>query len=74
MAKKKEDVYPRNLYKKDGPEVLHSAGEAYKYSKVLVENDSDMKVALKEGYVDDFASIMSEEAPKEDNNFEDDDF
>lgn len=82
MAKKKvEDRFPRDLYKAGGPEVLYSAGEKYKYSKVLVKNEEDMEVALEAGYADDFSVIMDDEdVPVEDVpvsstiNFEKEDF
>ncbi len=76
-----DNRFPRTLYKKDGPKVLMSAGVEYKYSEVLVEDESDFDVAVKEGYKDDFSIVMSddiEETPKEEEessiDFEDDDF
>lgn len=70
-SKKKGEVrFPRNVFKKGGDLVLCSAGEKYEYSTVLVENEKELDIAVKEGYADDFGVIMSEgeEKPEVDND------
>jgi len=55
---KNELVFPRNLYKQEGPERLYSKGIEYPYSTVLVVNKSEYDKSLKEGFYDDFGVVI----------------
>ena len=75
-----EVTFPRDLYTKGGDLKLYSKGIEYPYSTAHVENVDEYKAAIKNGYVDDFAYVMSEEdavievVTEDENSFDDDDF
>ena len=49
--KKKDERYPRTLYKAGGPKKW---GKGHMYSDVIVENEEDQAAAEKAGYIDSF--------------------
>ena len=86
MAKKKvtvevEILFPRNLYKNGGPLVWGK--KEFTYSTVLVEDEKEMDIAMKEGYLDDFSAAIfnkvespkkKEDVPEKKEEISDDDF
>lgn len=58
MAKKKEIMFPRNLYKKGGDLVWGKKENTY--STILVKDEEEMEAAIKKGFEDDFSCILRE--------------
>jgi hypothetical protein len=75
-----DTLFPRNLYISPGK--IKTNNEKT-YDTVLVENDTEMKAAMKSGYIDSYYDALNKKvkktksvAPTEkvDTTFEDDDF
>jgi hypothetical protein len=57
-------IFPRTLYKKDGPKVAYVKKNKVEYSETYVKNKDEYSAALKEGYIDDFNTVVSGEVKK----------
>jgi len=59
LKKKKVEIrFPRNLYKQGGSLKLHSGGETFEYSTVLVKDKEEYDKVIGEGYYDDFGVVI----------------